>query len=150
MREQDERVPAAVEEYLIGLYAAAGSVGGRLGGGSAGARGGAHGGARGARRLKTVVEERAGVLSGTPDQLRQRVSDAIPELQALPSEPSLWRVAIPIGRMGLQQVIVDLSLTPRAESKPRTDVRLLAFCKEGLLHRKLTAKTADRVWAALA
>ena len=101
--------------------------------------------------LKTLVEERTGERSGTPTELKQRVADEFAQVQTLPSEDDVWRIAIPFGRTGLQQIVVDLRLTPIAGADPPlTRIGLLAFGKEGLLSRKPTAKTADRVLAALA
>ena len=101
--------------------------------------------------LKTLVEQRTGERSGVPAEFKQRVADEFAQAQTLPSDDDVWRIAIPVGRTGLQQIVVDLRLTRVAGADPpMTTIRLLAFGKEGLLSRKPTAKTADRVWAALA
>lgn len=162
MREQDERVPVEVEEYFVGIYAGAGELGSEIGAEISGminggiarrshaGRGGARGAVWAARKLKTTVEERAGVLPGTPDQLRQRVYDAFTGLQTLRNEPNLWRITISVGLSGMQQVVVDLSLAPSSQFQLATDVRLLAFCKQGLLRANFAKQIADRMWAALA
>ena len=101
--------------------------------------------------LRTLVEERTGERAGAPAELKQLVKDEYPQVQTLSSDSDVWRIAISIGRTGLQQIVVDLRFTPVAGADPPvTTIRLLAFGKEGLLSRKPTAKTADRVWAALA
>lgn len=149
MREQDPSVPHEVEEYLVAANAAAGAIGGSLGGaigaGVAGAApAGARGGARGARWLKTVVEERAGASPGTRDDVLQRVAAAFPQALELARQDDLVRLAVPIGRTGLQHIVVDLMLRSAAGF---TEVRLRAYGKEGLLSRKPTAATADKVLA---
>lgn len=76
---------------------------------------------------------------------------AEPEARGCSSDDDVWRIVIPVGRTGLQRIVVDLTLTPVAGADPPvTEIRLRAFGKEGLLSRKPTAKTADRVWTALA
>lgn len=156
MRVQDLRVPEAVEEYLVGLNARAGQLGGGIGGGLAGARragerGGARGGARGARMLKTVVEERSGVASGTAGEVLGRVLAAVPQVRRLGGGGDLVRVAVPVGRTGLQHVVVDLVFGPPvgATAGPETLVRVRAYGKEGRLYRKSTADVADQVWEAV-
>jgi len=157
MREQDPRVPEVVEEYLVGLSAGAGALGGGIGGalggapGGAGARGGARGGAWGARRLKTVVQERVGVAPETHDEVMTRVAAAAPEIREAQSSGDLERFVVPVGRTGLQQVVVDLEF---GEPTPVRDgegvkVRLRAYAKEGLISRKPTAAVAERVWLAV-
>lgn len=167
MRRQDPRVPAEVEEYLVSLNASAGELGGRIGGriggalagddltaragGRGGARGGSRGGALGARMLKTVVEERSGTVPGNRDEVLSRFHAALVDARELPNEGDLVRLAVPWGRTGLQQVVIDLRLSPREGPPEQTvcEAQLRAYCKEGLLNRKPTAATADRAWAAI-
>ena len=61
------------------------------------------------------------------------------------------RLAVPWGRTGLQQVVIDVRLSPRDDAPDQTacEVQLRAFCKEGLINRNPTAATADRAWAAI-
>lgn len=162
MREQDPRVPAEVESYLIGLYARAGQAGGGLGGaagggtagGLGGAAGGARGGARGARRLKTVVEDRTGVASEQADGLIARVGQAFPRAEVLAADDHMIRFAIPVGRTGLQHVVADITLdyrrSPEQRTAPPGGVLVRAYGKEGILNRKPTARTADAVLNLLA
>lgn len=156
MREQDPRVPEEVEEYLVGLTAGAGELGGSIGGGFAGAgwaggRGGARGGARAGRRLKTALQERAGVAPGTREEVMDRVVAATPEAQELESSGDLVRFVVPVGRTGLQQVVVDLVFEAPTQppNGPGVQVRLRAYAKEGLINRKPSATVADRVWLSV-
>lgn len=153
MPEQDPRVPPEVEEYLIGVYAQAGKTGGRIGGALAGAptggMGGGRGGARGARRLKTLVEERVAVSPG--GNPLERVVAAFPKAGELAREDDLVRLVVPTGLTGLQQIVVDLDLPAAARSADAqaTEVRLRAYGKEGVISRKPTAKTADKMAAVI-
>ncbi len=153
--EQQPEVPEAVEEFLIGLSAAAGQLGGGIGGGlaghgGAGGRGGARGGARAARMLKTIVEQRAGVAPGTPDQVVARLIAALPAAMQLPADDHV-RFAVPVGRTGLQQIVVDLvfGLPATTPSGPGVQVRLCGYGKEGLLSRKPTRTVTDRAWSVV-
>jgi hypothetical protein len=162
VRQQDPRVPHEVEEYLVDRNAAAGELGGRIGGsiggglagvggrgGAGGARGGARGGALGARMLKTVVEERVGVCPGTAQEMLARVAAAVPQARELSRDGERTRFAVPLGRTGLQHIVVDLVLRPLGSDPATTEVRLCAYGKEGLLSRKPTAATADKVLAGV-
>lgn len=145
MAAQDHRIPPAVEEYLIGLFASAGG----LGGGAAGARGGAAGGAAGARRLKTRVEERSGRATGMPIEVRRRLDEVVPERIPLERPDSDGeRFAVPVGRTGLQQIVVDLEAT--AADGGGIDLVMTAYGKEGLISRRPTRRTADRIWGSIA
>lgn len=166
MRRQDPRVPAEVEEYLVSLNASAGELGGRIGGsiggalggddltaragGRGGARGGSRGGAFGARMLKTVVQERSGTVQGSRDEVLSRLHAALVDTRELADEGDLVRLAVPWGRTGLQQVVIDLRLSPlEAPDQTVCEAQVRAYCKEGLLNRKPTAAIADRAWAAI-
>jgi hypothetical protein len=146
VREQDARVPVEVEQYLIGLYARAGQVGGSLGGAG---DGGARGGARGAARLRTVVEDRT-VSTSTPGSgVPARVTEAFPQAERISARDDVLRLAIPLGRTGLQRIVVDVRLAgPTPEATQPVLVR--AYGKEGLLSRKPTARIADQVAQLLA
>jgi hypothetical protein len=147
MRQQDARVPAEVEEYLVGLNAAAGQLGGSaVGVGGSGARGGARGGAAGARMLKTVVEERAGSCSGGAGEVLDRIAAALPRAREMGRQDDLVRIDVPIGRTGLQHIVVDLVFGPGGNAA--VPVRLRAYGKEGLLSRKPTRSVADQAWTA--
>jgi hypothetical protein len=80
------------------------------------------------------------------------VAAAFPQARELAREADLIRIAVPLGRTGLQHIVVDLVLGPPADTAdpPGTQVRLSAYGKEGLLSRKPTASTAEKVWAAVA
>ncbi|BBH18579.1 hypothetical protein Back2_28660 [Nocardioides baekrokdamisoli] len=155
MREQDPRVPADVEQYLIELFARAGQLGGSIGGGVGaggagalgGGRGGAKGGARGAMRLRTVVEDRGTVAPLTRDEALQKLTSAFPKLIPLPTADAAVRVAIPLGLTGLQQVVVDILVPASSDGQQLPLVR--TYCKEGLLSRKPAARIADQVANAL-
>lgn len=152
-RQPDPRVPQQVEEYLIGIYARAGSIGGSVGGrigagapgASGGASGGARGGARGARRLATVVEERSGHVDLSEAEVRDRIMARLPGAEPLPAD-DVWRVTVPIGVTGLQRVVVDLVTSPENGG---SHVLLRAFGKEGVITRHPTRRTATDLWAAL-
>jgi hypothetical protein len=163
VRRQDPRVPVEVEEYLVSLNASAGELGGRIGGriggalgadeltARAGARGGSRGGAFGARMLKTIVEERSGTVPGKREEVLSRFRSALADAREVARQGDLVRLAVPWGRTGLQQVVIDLRLSPREGAPDQTacEVLLRAYCKEGLINRKPTAVTADRAWAAI-
>ena len=151
MPSHDDRVPPEVESFLIGVFADAGqlggAIGGGIGGGAAGGAGGRRGGAKGgswaASRMKTRVEDRAVPRSYAPADAFNRVASALPAVKPLPAPGGgVVRVVVPLGRTGLQQIVVDL-----LPSGAGTTVR--AYGKEGLLSRRPTARTADQVAAAL-
>jgi hypothetical protein len=81
----------------------------------------------------------------------RRFYAALVDAQELAHEDDLVRLAVPWGRTGLQQVVIDVRLSPRDAAPDQTacEVQLRAFCKEGLINRKPTAATADRAWAAI-
>ena len=81
-----------------------------------------------------------------------RMAAAFPQAREVAREADLVRMAVPLGRTGLQHIVVDLVLGPPADTPdpPSTPVRLRAYGKEGLLSRKPTATTADKLWAAVA
>jgi hypothetical protein len=145
VREQDPRVPQDVEDYLVGQIARAGELGSVLGA----APGGRRGGTRGAQRLKTVVAERSGMIpAAAADDLAARVVAELPRAKqldvAVPED--LVRMVVPVGITGLQRIVVDLSATPAGDS---AEVRVRAYGKEGLLSRKPTEATAEKVLEAL-
>lgn len=140
-------VPTAVEEYLIELFSSAGARGGQVGGGRAGARGGSRGGASAAKRMRTRVERRSGPAEAFPPEIWERLDEELPNRIELPRESGA-RFAVPIGRTGLQQVVVDLEVELGSARGSR--LTLVAYGKEGLLSRRPTRATADRIWAAIA
>ena len=137
MSREEPEVPPEIEDYLVGLSAHAGEIGG-----SAGARGGAWG----AARLKTKVEQRSGDAPGTAEQVTARLTAAFPKAKPLPVGDHL-RLAVPVGVTGLQQIIIDAELGPGDGT--RVPVRLRGFGKEGLISRKRTRRVADQAWAAI-
>lgn len=140
-------VPPEVEDHLVGLFASAGGVGGRLGGGAPGGSGGAKGGAAAARRMRTKVERRSGPSEAFPPQVWERVDAEVPKRIDLPRDGGA-RFAVPVGRTGLQQVVVDLDVELVDGRGSR--LTLVVYGKEGLLSRRPTRATADRIWAAIA
>jgi hypothetical protein len=154
-------VPDEVENYLIGLYARAGQLGGSIGGVAAGAiggpgaalagsRGGARGGARGAARLKTKVESRSGEARGAPADITARLTRAFPKAVPLPAADRV-RVAVPLGLTGLQQIVIDLILGPARDASDgtRVPVTIYGYGKEGVINRKPTRTVTDQAWAAV-
>jgi hypothetical protein len=161
MAAERPEVPAEIEEFLIGLYARAGQIGGALGGVAAGAmagpgaaagarRGGGRGGARGAARLATRVEERTGDAPGAAEQIAARLAAAFPRATRLPANEHV-RLAVPVGLTGLQQVVIDLEFraAEHQADKGGVPVRLRGFGKEGLLSRKPTRTVTDQAWSAV-
>ena len=61
--------------------------------------------------LRTVVTEREGRASGTAEEILARVAVAMPRASSLASEGPA-RLAVPLGRTGIQQVVVDLAFGP--------------------------------------
>ncbi|HEX9034649.1 MAG TPA: hypothetical protein VF834_22625, partial [Streptosporangiaceae bacterium] len=150
-------VPAEIEQFLIGLTVRAGQIGGAIGGlagggigGLAGGGiGGARGGARVAARMPTKVEERAGEVPGSFDQVAARLVAAFPRAARLPASDRV-RLAVPVGMTGLQQIVIDLAIgPPESQSQPgRVPVRLRGYGKEGLISRKPTRTVTDQAWSA--
>jgi hypothetical protein len=103
----------------------------------------------GARMLKTVIEERVGVCPGTAQEVLRRVAAAVPQARELSRDAERTRFAVPLGRTGLQHIVVDVVLRPLGSDPATTEVRLCAYGKEGLLSRKPTAATADKVLAGI-
>lgn len=144
-KQQRPEVPAEVEQYLIGLYAHAGRVGGELGHWGGGG-GGAAGAAFTAKRLKTKVEEHTGQVPGTVSEAVGRLTAAFPDAQQLPAADRL-RLAVPVGLTGLQQIVMDAEFYPAGPAA--SNVRLRGFGKEGVISRSPTRKVTDQAWAAL-
>jgi hypothetical protein len=155
-------VPPEIEDYLIGLYARAGQLGGSIGGiaagavggpgaaAAAGSRGGARGGARGAAMLKTKVESHSGEARGTPAEITARLAAAFPKAVPLPAADRV-RIAVPLGLTGLQQIVIDLMFGSALDGtdRPRVLITLCGYGKEGILNRKPTRTVTDRAWAAV-
>ncbi len=101
-KPQDPRVPRSVEEYLIEraayLSERGAGIGGAVGGasGTGAARAGERGGRRNAQRAHTVVEERAGSVALTGEQVRERIISAAPRAKRPPATHVL-RWAVPVG-----------------------------------------------------
>lgn len=147
MNAKNSDVPEDVEQLLISVMANAGQLGGHVGGGVSAASGGARGAAWTAKRMKTVVEDRAGTTSARTDGLLARIRQEFAGALTLETDNELTRVVIPIGSTGLQQIIVDVRLGAEGEASVSTTrtFNVRAFGKEGLLSRKPTARTADTV-----
>ena len=146
MAKQRPDVPADIEQYLIGLYAQAGRVGGSLGARGVGGGAGAVGASFSARRMRTKVEEHAGQVPGTVSEVAARLAAAFPRGERLPAADRL-RLAVPVGPMGLQQIVLDAELYPAGPAM--SHVRLRGFGKEGLINRHPTKTVTDQAWAAL-
>ena len=154
-------VPPEIEDYLIGLYARAGQLGGSIGGiaagavggpgaAAAGSRGGARGGARGAARLKTKVESHSGEARGTRAEITARLAAAFPKAVPLPAADRV-RIAVPLGLTGLQQIVIDLMFGSALDGTdgPRVLITLCGYGKEGIINRKPTRTVTDQAWAAV-
>jgi hypothetical protein len=143
--ESGALVPPEVEDYLIGLYASAGQLGGAIGG-VAGSRGGARGGARGASHLKTRVELRSSDVPGSAEQVIARLTSAFPKAMRLPAGDHV-RLAVPVGLTGLQQIIIDAKFAPVDSTQVHVELR--GYGKEGLISRKPTRTVTEQAWAAV-
>lgn len=153
--------PPEIEDYLIGLYARAGQLGGSIGGiaagavggpgaAAAGSRGGARGGARGAAMLKTKVESHSGEARGTREEITARLAAAFPKAVPLPAADRV-RIAVPLGLTGLQQIVIDLMFGSALDGTdgPRVLITLCGYGKEGIINRKPTRTVTDQAWAAV-
>jgi hypothetical protein len=156
MADAEAGVPAEIEDYLIGLAARAGQIGGAIGSGAASASGlapgaaagraGARGAARTAARMKTKVERRSGDAPGTAEEATARLIGAFPKARPLPAGDHV-RLAVPLGLTGLQEIVLDADFgQPDGSHVP---VRLRGFGKEGLISRKPTRTVTDQAWAAI-
>jgi hypothetical protein len=140
----------------VGLSAMAGQLGGSIGGAlagvghQAGGRGGSRGGATAAQMMKTTVEQRTGMAPGTSGQVTARLIAAFPRAVRFPADDHM-RLAVPVGRTGLQQIVIDLVIgsPEEAPGQPGVHVRLCGYGKEGLLSRKPTRKITDQAWSAV-
>ncbi len=154
-------IPPEIEDYLIGLYARAGQLGGSIGGiaagaiggpgaAAAGSRGGARGGARGASRLKTKVESHSGEARGTRAEITARLTAAFPKAVPLPAADRV-RIAVPLGLTGLQQIVIDLMFGSVLDGPdgPAVLITLCGYGKEGIINRKPTRTVTDQAWAAV-
>ncbi|HEX3782776.1 MAG TPA: hypothetical protein VHX38_24180 [Pseudonocardiaceae bacterium] len=148
MSETELTMPPEVEAYFVNLFAEAGRLGGSIGGGGAGARGGARGGAIGARLARSRVCRRDGFVSGTADQVVERVAAAFPKAMRLDAADRL-RLAVPIGLTGMQQVVADLIFDSAPADESGVPVTLFCYGKEGLLSRSPTAKTTEKLWSVI-
>ena len=96
--------------------------------------------------MKTVVEQRAGTVPGTPAEAAARLLAAFPRARQLPAGDRL-RLAVPVGLTGLQQIVIDFACGPPGDGgAPAT---LCGYGKEGLLSRKPTRTVTDQAWSAL-
>jgi hypothetical protein len=130
--EQDPRVPAAVEEYLVGLFGPA-----------------AQGASSTARFMPTIVEERSGTTAMDLGPLLDRLGGQLSRFGVLGRSEHQLRIVVPVGITGLQQVVVDVLLpaAPGAESDagPGRRFYLRAYAKEGIVTRHPTVRVADQV-----
>lgn len=82
--------------------------------------------------LKTVVQERSGVASGTAEAVLVRVQVAV---------STDWSAA-DRRRPGVRAA-------GGHPNGPSAEIQLRAYGKEGLLNRKPTATVAEQIWAAV-
>lgn len=144
-----QEVPAEVEEHLLAEYVGAGRAGGRMGAGAPGGLGGGWGAKLAVRLglIRTTVERRSGAAAGTADEVLARVLAAHPGATRLPAE-RLVRLAVPVGALGMQSVVMDLEFgQPDSATSEEVGLRLAAYGMEGLLQRSPTRKATDEVWA---
>jgi hypothetical protein len=133
-------VPAAVEEYLVGLFSTNDAA-------SRFTRGG--GGGWAARRLRTRVEWRSGIAVGTVEEVVGRLSRVFPRARPLPADDRL-RLSVPVGVTGLQRIVVDVVLvTSAAADGTGLLAEVYGYGKEGLLRRGPTRRITDQAWAAV-
>ncbi len=147
-------VPDEVEALLVDVARTAGALGGSIGGslgggfGRAGAAGGASGGESAARRMKTKSATEVVPFDGELSDVVGRCRRHLPRLVEVPGPPDRVRFVAPVGRTGLQQIVVDVIVGVLGAAGEAT-VTVRAYGKEGLISRKPTARTAAEVAAAL-
>jgi hypothetical protein len=150
---KQEQVPQAVEEFLVSWIAEAGRLGGSVGAvvNPAASTGGARGGARGrgwaARRMRTVIAGREGPVIASANEALSCVRSQHPKAIELEGEGEVVRLVVPVGRTGLQRIVVDLHYPSDWQAGKPVGIR--AYGKEGLLSRHPTEKTAESVFFAL-
>lgn len=150
MASRNESVPTEIETILIDGMEAAGALGGALGGaaggGGAGRSGGASGGARGGRaagrRQRTTIEERPVSVTSVPEAVLATCREALPGLVEFATPADHVRFVVPVGRTGLQRVVVDIECGG-------TGTVVRAYAKEGLITRHPAARVADLLSSAL-
>jgi hypothetical protein len=142
--EKNPDVPHEVEDYLIAIMVNAGRIGGAVGG-PGGERGGAKGAERAARRMRTTSVERHGEVALAAAEIIRICQSAFDDARPLSVEPA--RFVVPIGRTGLQQVVVEIGTEQLTDNRTRVATR--AFAKEGRLSRHPAERTLDRLWAVL-
>jgi hypothetical protein len=163
VREQDPRVPPDVERYLAEVFVRAAALGAGWGGslgtgfsGRSAARGATRAAAWKARMIRTVVQDRDVPGSITSEELLATVAQAFPRAHRLPAKDGGLRLAIPVSRFGMQRVVVDVQGDPPPPGTdpyytvPHGALHVRAYCKQGVIRRRLTAHTADRFVRALA
>jgi hypothetical protein len=139
-------VPNEVERYLVELMTNAGQIGGSIGGGSAGARGGGRGAAWAAKRMSTVVVDRS-TTTPLPDDVVERCRAAFDRTIDLDATDVTARFSVPLGRSGLQQVVVDLVVDTARGGDAQVSVR--TYAKEGWLSRHPARRVADEAIAGI-
>ena len=99
--------------------------------------------------MRTVVEERSGEFPGDYFRLHHRVVMRFPKAEPIHNHDDVWRLDVPIGRLGAH-VVADLVLDPPVPGDhASTRVNLRVYSKKGLFGGGLAAKAADQIWEAL-
>lgn len=98
--------------------------------------------------MKTKSATKVVPFDGELSDVVARCRRHLPRLEEVPGPPDRVRFVVPVGRTGLQQIVVDvISGAPGAADESTMTVR--AYGKEGLINRKPTMRTAAEVAAAL-
>jgi hypothetical protein len=130
-----EQIPQEVEQLLVGWIA---ELSDSMG---------VHSPKLVARRMRTVIAGREGAVTASANDALAFVRARHPDAFESAGEEEVVRLVVPVGRTGLQRIVVDLYY-PRDwhEGKP---MRLRAYGKEGLFNRHPTERTAESVFLAL-
>jgi hypothetical protein len=151
MPSGEPAVPADIGLYLARLSVPAGQLGRVVDGAAANPEAAAAGldraAARAAARLRTRVEERAGDVPGTAQQVTARLMAAFPQARVVPAGDSL-RLTVPVRVTRAQRIVLDVEFGTATQS--RVPVRLRGFGMEGRISRQPTRTVTDRAWAAIA
>jgi hypothetical protein len=97
--------------------------------------------------MRTVIAGREGPVIVSANEALSCVRVQHPKAIELEGDEEVVRLVVPVGRTGLQGIVVDLHYPSDWQGgKP---IRIHAYGKEGLLSRHLTEKTAESVFLAL-
>jgi hypothetical protein len=147
-------VPADIGQYLARLSVRGGPLGRAVDGAAVDPKAAAadldRAAARAAARLRTKVEERAGDVPGTAEQVTARLMAAFPQARVVPAGDRAGdslRLTVPVRVTRAQRIVLDVEFG--APTPSRVPVRLRGFGMEGRISSKPTRTVTDRAWAAI-